>query len=674
MDELRAELLAAFETELADHLAAIRAALPAAEAGREVDLRELSRRAHSLKGAARAVDQPHTEALAHDAEALLLGVEAGERSLDAVAVGELRRLIDAIEAAAAPVASPSAEPQAERASDDRLRVGGQHVERIARAVHELSSQAQDAAAIGEALAALEAELSLLGDAADRSGADDVARRLVRATADVQRLRRTHDRQRSQSERTLGELERDAERILLVPVETLFEGYAPMVRELAASQGKAAALHLDASTGECDRRVLQSLREPMLHMLRNAISHGIEAPADRRRAGKAEEGEVTITATLDAGWLTLIVADDGRGLDLGRIEARARAAGLIEAGAPVPPRDRLCNLVFKQGFSTAREVDAISGRGIGLAVVAEAARRLHGRVAIATRAAGGTEIRLAVPSSLTRQAVLLVEAGGERYGIPAAAVAELARARPDQVDRSGGGERVTIGGRSVPLRSLASLIGAEPGVPAGSHHAVLVLEGEGEEIGLVVDALDEVRSLVVGDPVAIAADLPLVYGTALIDGGVALVLSPAALMAQARGSAGGAAFAQGKAAAAAVERRTVLVVDDSITTRTLERSILEAQGYTVLVSVDGLAGLERLRSGLDRIDLVVADVEMPRMDGFTLLQAIRNDPGLSALPVVMMTSRNNPDDIQRGLDLGANAYVTKQEFDQGQLIAIVRQLI
>jgi two-component system chemotaxis sensor kinase CheA len=212
------------------------------------------------------------------------------------------------------------------------------------------------------------------------------------------------------------------------------------------------------------------------------------------------------------------------------------------------------------------------------------------------------------------------------------------------------------------------------VPAGSHHAVLVLEGEGEEIGLVVDALDEVRSLVVGDPVAIAADISLVYGTALIDGSVALVLSPTALMAQARGSAGGAAFAQGKAAAAAVERRTVLVVDDSITTRTLERSILEAQGYTVLVSVDGLAGLERLRSGLDRIDLVVADVEMPRMDGFTLLQAIRNDPGLSALPVVMMTSRNNPDDIQRGLDLGANAYVTKQEFDQGQLIAIVRQLI
>jgi two-component system chemotaxis sensor kinase CheA len=674
MDDLRAELLAAFEAELADHLAAIRAALPAADAGREVDLRELSRRAHSLKGAARAVDQPHTEALAHDAEALLLAVEAGERELDAEAVGELRRLTDAIEAAATPAAPPSAEPQPERASDDRLRVGGQHVERIARSIHELSSQAQDAAAIGEALAALETELSLLGDTADKSGAEDVARRLVRATADVQRLRRTHDRQRNQTERTLGELERDAERILLVPVATLFDGYAPMVRELAASQDKAAALHVDASAGECDRRVLQSLREPLLHMLRNAVGHGIEVPAERRRAGKPDEGEVTITATLDTGWLTLIVADDGRGLDLGRIEARARSVGLIEADARPPPRERLCHLVFEQGFSTAQEVDAISGRGIGLAVVAEAARRLHGRVAVTARAGGGTEIRLSVPSSLTRQAILLVEAGGERYGIPAEAVAELARALPDQVDRSGGGERLTVAGRSVPLRSLATLVGATPGAIAGTHHSVLVLDSDGEELGLVVDVLEEVRSLVVGDPVAIAADSPLVYGTALVHGGVALVLSPAALLAQARGSVGGAALAQGTAAAAPIERKTVLVVDDSITTRTLERSILEAQGYAVLVSVDGLAALERLRSGAERIDLVVADVEMPRMDGFGLLQAIRNDPGLSALPVVMMTSRNSPDDIQRGLDLGANAYVTKQEFDQGHLIAIVQQLV
>ncbi len=188
--------------------------------------------------------------------------------------------------------------------------------------------------------------------------------------------------------------------------------------------------------------------------------------------------------------------------------------------------------------------------------------------------------------------------------------------------------------------------------------------------LIVDALHDVRALLVGDAAAIAADLPMVLGTVLLNGEVVLVLDPVHLVRD-RTAAAPRPFAVPNVETRA---KTILVVDDSITTRTLERSILEAQGYRVLVEIDGLAGLERLRSGLDAIDLVVADVEMPRMDGFGLLAAIRNDPALKTLPVIMMTSRNSPDDIERGLSLGADAYVTKQDFDQGMLIGVVQQLI
>jgi two-component system chemotaxis sensor kinase CheA len=214
-----------------------------------------------------------------------------------------------------------------------------------------------------------------------------------------------------------------------------------------------------------------------------------------------------------------------------------------------------------------------------------------------------------------------------------------------------------------------VLGVAGAAGAGSLSVLWMRSG----IALAVDALVAVRSVVVGDPGAIAVDLAWVAGTVLLDDGtVALVLGADVIAARALGSARGVAVVGEKPAA--VRRRTVLVVDDSITTRTLERGILEAAGYAVRLAVDGLAGLERLRAEASEIDLVVADVEMPRMDGFGLLTAVRNDPALRGIPVVMMTSRNSPDDIERGLDLGANAYVTKQDFEQGKLLSIIGQLI
>ncbi|WP_294318872.1 response regulator [uncultured Sphingomonas sp.] len=667
MDELQAELLAAFASELAEHMAGIRAALADADAGRSVDLREFSRRAHSLKGAARAVELPDSEAAAHEAEALILAIERGERAMDGAAIAELRRLADAIEDGAAPAPSAtSTEAEPER----RVAVSGHRVENLGRSLHVMATQIAEQGMVADRLAALSEDLAALSPLLSAASDTEAARRLRQATTELDRIRRLHGRLRDALDRSSAELERDGERLLLQPVATLFDGYERAVRDLAAADGKIARLRTTDTDGEADRRVLNALRDPLLHVLRNAVRHGIETPDRRRRAGKEDSGTIAIDTRIDRGRLTISVRDDGAGLDNAAIVARARTAGLIPVDA-IPPRGpALHALLFEQGLSTADRLDEVAGRGIGLSVVAEVARRLHGTASIAPSPAGGTILTIAVPVTLTRRTLLLVEVGDMLCALPADAVRQVLRIEAADLSPSGGNVMLPVDGEPLPVSQLSDVLGTAQAEAAATLRAV-VLEADGLRRVLIVDALSDVRALLVGDAAAIAADLPLVLGTVLLNGEVVLVLDPVQLV---RDRTTGRPARPFTAPVAAAQSRTILVVDDSITTRTLERSILEAQGYRVLVEVDGLAGLERLRSGLDAIDLVVADVEMPRMDGFGLLAAIRNDPALKTLPVIMMTSRNSPDDIERGLSLGADAYVTKQDFDQGMLIGVVQQLI
>ncbi|KQM86517.1 hypothetical protein ASE67_11975 [Sphingomonas sp. Leaf23] len=667
MDELQAELLAAFASELAEHMAGIRAALADADAGRPVDLREFSRRAHSLKGAARAVELPASEAAAHEAEALILAIERGDRAMDTAAITELRRLADAIEDGAAtdtPDTANEAEP------DRRVAISGQSVEKLGRSLHVMATQIAEQGMVADRLGALADDLAALSPLLLTTGDGEAARRLRQATTELDRIRRLHGRLRDALDRSSAELERDGERLLLQPVATLFDGYERAVRELATAEGKVARLRTNDADGEADRRILNALRDPLLHVLRNAVRHGIETPEHRRRAGKEDAGTITIDTRIDRGRLTIAVRDDGAGLNDDAIVARARAAGLIPADAPPPRGAALHALLFEQGLSTADRLDEVAGRGIGLSVVAEVARRLHGSASIMPGSGGGTVVTIAVPVTLTRRTLLLVEVGDVRCALPSDVVRSVLQITQADLSPSGGEVMLAVDGCPLPVSRLGDVLGVAQSDTDATLRAV-VLESDGIRRVMIVDALSDVRALLVGDAATIAADLPLVLGTVLLNGEVVLVLDPAQLV---RDRATGRAARPLSVQKTETPQRTILVVDDSITTRTLERSILEAQGYRVLIEVDGLAGLERLRSGIDAIDLVVADVEMPRMDGFALLAAIRNDPALKTLPVIMMTSRNSPDDIERGLSLGADAYVTKQDFDQGMLIGVVQQLI
>jgi two-component system chemotaxis sensor kinase CheA len=702
VSDIQAQLLAAFDVEQREHLAAIRAALARAGGGAPVELSDAFRRAHSLKGAARAVGLAGVEEIAHRLETMLAGGLAGPIVVDAATHGTLTETLDALEGEVAAATGPAlpavaaepgeASPSPEAAATEYLRVAAPHVDGLGDAVRDLLGEVQARAVLEERLAALDTEFGGLsrslagfrrrGGVAPKAGRGDELAAFERAFSGFGRrlaaLRRVKRQADWSLERAARRVRDGAAAVSLVAAGDIFGGFGRAVRDLARSEGREVEMRFAGAEVEAARDVLQGLKDPVLHVLRNAVGHGIEPPEARAAAGKPALGAIVLDCAIRGDRLVVTVSDDGHGPDLERIAAVADARGLLPAGAK-PNADELLQLVFAPGFSTAAAVDRLSGRGVGLAVVAAAVQRLRGHVVLRRGEPAGTVVEMSVPLSSALQSVLLVEAEGETFGLPSAGVERLLRFPAEAIEGIGGGLaiRVAHGGSTaaVPLVPLARLTGSSNApvpVEAGHVKAALIRAGD-RRVAVAVNALLDARSMTVASVEAFGADRRIVSGAVIHKDGPVPVLDPAGLVERAR--------LQGGAAPGLADWRppvpdaptTILVVDDSITTRTLEKSILEAQGYRVLLSVDGLDALETLRAGTV-VDLVVADVEMPRMDGFGLLQALKNDPRFAALPVVMMTSRADPDDIQRGLDLGADAYIAKQKFDQRDLLATIGQLL
>ena len=748
MTDIRKQLQAAFEIEHREHLQAIRAALDSADRS-TINLPDVFRRAHSLKGAARAVDLPAVEEVANRLESLFARLLDGEQKLDEPIIADVRANLDTIEDLVAEWLSPSApqgtKPQisvdasaikdappaaetgtprpikidaaapVEAGSGTYLRVAAEQMEQLSGSMHQLLAELQASEALNDTLRQVEIDVrglrrswdTLRGQIAfsavagaepsatgGRRAADKAMLRLRDFDQDLKALFRRLSalaRNRKQSAWSIDQAARklrdDVDRVSLVAAETVFGAFGHMVREIARQEGRDVNVRSIGLDIQVDRQVLQALKDPIMHLLRNAVSHGVEPASERIAKGKPDRAEIVLELASRGGRLAVSVRDDGRGPDLARIEQVGIARGLLAPraeGAMPPMMDQLLSLVFASGFSTAGEVDRLSGRGMGLSVVAEAARRLQGSVLMRPRYPWGTEVLLNVPFTAARQSLLLVEAEDRMYGLPSHAVVRLLRLLAPSLESVEGRPtvRIEVGGQDVvvPVIAIAALTGspnAQIPIEAGNVKAVLVRHGA-RHCALAVNAFHDVRAMLVSDVEAIGLG-EMVSGTVLLEDEMpALVLSPDLLIehwvrSESHLAAGGLGLSSWKPAR---ERRatTILVVDDSITTRTLEKSILEAQGYQVLLSVDGIDALTVLRSGETMIDLVIADVEMPRMDGFGLLQAIKTDPRIASTPVVLMTSRADPEDVRRGLDLGAGAYITKQKFDQRELLATIGQLL
>jgi two-component system chemotaxis sensor kinase CheA len=737
--DLRQKLLAIFRTEHAEHVEEIRSIVGLLENQPEAptrpELTDAFRHAHSLKGAARAVDLQSIERLAHRLESLLARIREGNLGLDHRAAAVIYQALNCSEdCMAAPSAqeNPPGWTESLRAIDDLLGVpptAPVPAEKPAPAPVEVSApppaninpepprglpQGEETVRVSaESLNRLLRSSGLIIAEAPRQ--DEIARRLLAAGRQAEEAARLPERDsgqtptapdgprghaverrstlqekvrllaieikaiataQSQSAWALRqravELQEDVTEARVVPMEGLFEGFRKMVRDLARRQGKTIQLRVTGAEIRADRMVLLGLKDPIMHLLVNAVDHGIEAPAERVANGKSPEGLIAVHITLERRRLIIAVEDDGRGLDLDAVAAVALQKGILAAGPGARPSpEELSRIIFQPGFSTSAEVTNISGRGIGLSVVEDSVRRLQGEVCVKPGQGSGAQIVLSVPLSLAATDLLRVSSYGRDFHIPTHSIESLHRIPQNELETALGQSSMRVRGRTVPVCQLAGLLGF-PGsdAPARGMLAVMMLRSGERAAALVVDSFGGVARALVQE-LGLPGSPPYVAGGVVRDNGaVSIVLNPAALVEMCRRPE----TRQLNAVPAWREAppASILVVDDSITTRTLEKGILESFGYRVRVAVDGLQGLEMLREA--PADLVLADLEMPRMDGFGLLEAVKADAGLRGIPVILMTSREEDANRRRGLELGAGAYIIKRKFDQRELLRVIQELL
>lgn len=715
-DRLAQALMATFLEELEGHVAALNRDLLAWEKttqpGRVRELLStLLRTVHSVKGASRAVSLGLVELVCHRLEEVLGTVQPGQPvnpevfelgfavadALDdarqrlgrkqELAGSPLEALLPRLAAAAqgqgtapvppAPAApAPTAQaPQAPQAPESRpepvaeapsaetlpVRVSAQKLDALLARSGELrvsslrlDGRAEWAESLREELSALRARLS---------GPEEAAAR--RLEVRLSQLSRELLADRLALSQAVSGLDEEVRRARTLPFAEACEGLERTARDVARSAGKQVRMEILGGSLELDRSLLQGLREPLLHLVRNAVAHGLELPEERIRAGKPAEGHVLLAARISGGRVQVSVEDDGRGLDLDAIRARAEAQGW-----EIPEdADAVARLIFLQGLSTALQVTSVSGRGVGLDVVRSQVEALRGSVDVSFRQGAGTRFVLDVPLTLSTLRVLLVNAGGQTFALPAENVERLLRLAPSEVREVEGQQVWAAEDALVPLTSLASVLGMPPGSPLPRLPTVVLTSGP-LHVALGVDeVLAEQEVLVRGLGSRMRRTRHVSGAAVLPTGKMALLLHPSSLVRAAEGVPAASLF---PAPAVQRARQRILLAEDSPTTRALEQSLLEAAGYEVMACADGAEAWERLqRLGADAL---VSDLEMPRMDGFELTEAVRASPRFSRLPVVLVTARARPEDKARGLQVGASAYLVKSAFDQTNLLETLRRLL
>jgi chemotaxis protein histidine kinase CheA/CheY-like chemotaxis protein len=461
-------------------------------------------------------------------------------------------------------------------------------------------------------------------------------------------------------------------LAMVPLRRVVTAFPRLVRDVALSTGKSVTLEITGDDVELDKQVLDGVADALKHLVINAVDHGCDTPEERRAAGKGEQATVVVAARSAGGHVVIEVVDDGRGIDESRVRAKAVERGLLPPDSTLSG-PLLLQLLFTPEFSTADAVTETSGRGVGLDVVKTAVDDLGGSIDVESSLGRGTTFRLTLPVTLGVMRCLVAAIGSERFAIPVTSVVESIGLRDAGVRELAGVPTITRNGASIPLLDLGGAL-AVPG--AREARSALIVRHADRIVAWAVDRLEGETELVIKDLGTFLRRLPGVAGATIVgDGTVVALIDLRDLAERALGGARGVAVATAAPARAAApegRRARVLVVEDSVGVRELERVILEGAGYLVETAVDGLDGASRLRD--DPADIVISDVEMPGMDGFALTRTIRRTKGWEDVPVVIMSSRNDEEDKRAGLDAGASAYLFKQDFDQAQLVETVRRLV
>jgi len=466
-----------------------------------------------------------------------------------------------------------------------------------------------------------------------------------------------------------DVQQELMRMRAVPFSTLNERLYRTVRQVARDLGKRVELEIEGGQVELDRGVLERVGAPIEHMLRNALAHGLESPGARVAAGKPEAGRIAINLRQESNEVALILSDDGAGLDLDALRAKALEKGILRRDQELPDAD-LAQLVFA-GLSTAEEVTELSGRGVGMDVVRSDIAALGGRVDVATARGKGTTFTLYLPLTLAVTQAVLVRAGENVLAISSAMVEQVLRFKADQMPGLYERKVVESHNRSYPLHGLHYLLGGAEGNAFQSYNSVLLLRSGAQRIALHVDELLGNQEIVVKNIGPQLARVPGVAGaTVLADGRIALIVNPVQLAQRpAR-----AAAQQPVAPVAAAARRAgplIMVVDDSLTVRKVTSRLLEREGYRVLTAKDGVDALEQIRDALP--DVMLVDIEMPRMDGFDLARAVRREPRTRDIPLIIISSRTAEKHRNQAAQIGVSAFLGKP-FQESDLLEHIARFI
>lgn len=638
--------------------------------------------AHTLKGAARTVKQLGIGELAHAIEDVLAPYRASGDPVPGGHVGELLRLVDAIRAelARAPgrqataSEAPGRAPEHERFETTRVELTevGALADEIGEAMVQFGALrgGLDTLAVAERLAA-----SLAEAPGDRPPASAAGARGGRARAVVDELRAALARARAEVSGGLDRLERElrqaqirARELQLIAADTVLPSIELAVRDAAEALGKRVDFEATGGDIRLDGHVLAALREAMLHVARNAVDHGVEPPEERIRAGKLPAGHIRLRVERRGGRVAFICSDDGRGVDVDAVRRAAASAGLAPAEEVARlPADEALSLIFRPGVSTSAAITAISGRGVGLDVVRETATRLKGSARAWTEWGGGTTVEIVVPVSVSLISALRLEDAGREVLIPLDSVRGVLRLAEGVIVRGLERDAIVHEDQLVPFAPLAVLLGARrsAGWPL---RAAVVVEVDGARVALGVEGLLGATDVIV-KPLPGAAGAPAEVAGATFDaqGDPVLVLDPQGVIAAICAKRPKAPPPRGRAPLA-----PILIVDDSLTTRMLEQSILEAEGYEVELAASGEEGLRKAAER--RYGLFLVDVQMPGMSGFELTERVRADPELREIPLIIVTSLTSAGDRRRGAEVGADAYIMKGEFDQRHLLRTVADLM
>ena len=510
-------------------------------------------------------------------------------------------------------------------------------------------------------------------------------RLEKLGSLVHRLRNSASEDVARLEVISGDLEEGIRTLRLLPLSTIFNLFPRLVRDLAKEQGKEVNLVIEGSDTKADKRILEEMKDPLMHMIRNCIDHGIETPAERELLGKPRMATLRLAGYQTSNNIVIEVGDDGRGLNIEKIQQTALKRGICrpeELNAMTPRQ--IQSLIFAPGFSTRTVVTEVSGRGVGLDVVRTNVERLKGSIQVESAPDQGCTFRLQLGTTLTTVHVLIVEVAGRVYALPVEFVQITKLISQDEIFAIEGRDTISLEGQPVSVARLSDLLELDsprlqsPSSEKDQKNLPCIMLKIGEEwLGLLVDALLDEQDVILKPQSKLLKRVRNVSGATILGtGDVCIVLNPLDLMKSVRRSgtqaSPTASFIPSVAVTEAKKKPVVLLAEDSIAIRTQEKRILESAGYEVVTAVDGLDGFNKLKTR--SFDAVISDVQMPNMDGLTLTARIRQNKEYNELPIILVTSLASDEDKRRGAEAGANAYITKGTFNQEVLLETLKRLV